>query len=106
MDETSKIENLSKYNSLLDRLRQPRRYMAKTSVPNLCYYLKRAGLSNEDIKDRVKKDLIKYGDGGKNGYSRTTIDDNIPVEFKDPERVARGKRAAERVKLIKSCITI
>jgi hypothetical protein len=94
MDETSKIKNLSKYNSLLDRLRQPRRYMAKTSVPNLCYYLKEAGFDIEFIRNKVRHDLVD----GPYPYSRRTIDENIPAEFKDPERIARGKRAAEKIK--------
>lgn len=94
MDETSKTKNLSKYNTLLDRLRQPRRYMAKTSVPNLCHYLKGAGFDNESIRDKVRKDLVN----GPYPYSRSIIDKNIPAEFKDPERVARGKRLAEKIK--------
>ena len=59
---------------------------AKELIPQLCYALANEDpqLSNEDIRYRIKHDLIDI-------WSRTTIQENIPDEFKD-----KGKQNAKQ----------
>ena len=64
------------YDELLQIIKNEHKNRAKELIPQLCYALKSEDhrLSEEDIRDRIKHDLIDI-------WSRTTIQENIPDEF-------------------------
>ena len=72
---------------------------AKEFIPQLCYALQNEDvfLSNEDIRDRIKKDLIDI-------WSKTTIQNNIPDEFKDMAKQAAKEKADQKKEERYSCI--
>jgi hypothetical protein len=90
MDLLSAIKNLSKYGLSEDVVRECN-LTGSILIPKLCYLLKSRGYNNKSIKNIARHDLIDI-------WCRKTIDSNIPKEFLDPERVARGKRIAMKVK--------
>ena len=61
-------------------------------MPKLCYALKAEdqNLSNEDIAERIKKDLIEI-------WSRNTIYNHLPDEFKAKEKIKAGKQSHKNV---------
>lgn len=69
------------YDELLQEIKSEHQSRAKELIPELCYALANENpwLSEEDMRDRIKKDLIDI-------WSRTTIQENIPDEFKDKEK--------------------
>jgi hypothetical protein len=91
------------YDELLQTIKNEHKNRAKELIPQLCYALKSEDhrLSKEDIRDRIKHDLIDI-------WSRTTIQENIPDEFKD-----KGKQEAKQTtdenknekKVIESSVT-
>ena len=74
------------YDELLLTIKNEHKNRAKELIPQLCYTLANEDpqLSKEDIRDRIKHDLIDI-------WSRTTIQENIPDEFKD-----KGKQEAKQ----------
>ncbi len=76
---------------LLRQIKREHQAKAKEFIPQLCYALKNedAFLSNEDIRDRIKKDLIDI-------WSKTTIQNNIPDEFKDKAKQSAKEKADQK----------
>ena len=64
-------------------------------IPKMCNALRNENsyYSNEDIRDRVRKDCLEAG------LAESTITHNIPEEFKDPIKVAAGKKSAGKKKI-------
>ena len=60
-------------------------------IPKMCNALRKENphISNRDIRDRVIKDCKDAG------LASSTITHNIPLEFKNPNKVKAGKKSAE-----------
>ena len=99
----NQIENKKiSYDELLRQIKKEHMAKAKEFIPQLCYALQNEDvfLSNEDIRDRIKKDLIDI-------WSKTTIQNNIPDEFKDDaKQVAKEKADQKRKNVIEECVTV
>src|SRR5262249_36071173 len=81
-DDISRNQNKkTSYDELLQKIKSEYTNRAKELIPQLCYALKNEdhSLSKEDIRDRIKRDLNDF-------WSRTTIQENTPEEFKDNEK--------------------
>ena len=90
--EDFQIENKkTSYDELLLQIKKEHQAKAKEFIPQLCYALQNedAFLSNEDIRDRIKKDLIDI-------WSKTTIQNNIPDEFKDMAKQAAKEKQIKK----------
>jgi hypothetical protein len=102
-EDVSKIENKKIcYDELLQHIKKEHQAKAKEVIPRLCYALQNedAFLSSEDIRDRIKKDLIDI-------WSKTTIQNNIPDEFKDETKQAAKEKADQKRKnIIEECVTM
>jgi len=83
-------KNTSKYDELIQLIKSKHYTIAKEYIPKLCYALREENpnLTNEDINERIKKDLVDI-------WSRTTIYTSLPEEFKDEDK---GKRISEGMK--------
>jgi hypothetical protein len=101
--DVSQIENKKIcYDELLQQIKKEHQAKAKELIPLLCYALQNEDpfLSSEDIRDRIKKDLIDI-------WSKTTIQDNIPDEFKDEAKQASKEKADQKRKNItEECVTV
>lgn len=86
-------KNTSKYDELIRQIKEGHNIIAKESIPKACYALKEenSNLSNEDIRDRIKQDLIEI-------WSRTTIYEHMPEEFKDQEKAEEIKEGIKQKK--------
>ena len=96
-EEVSQIENKKTcYDELLKQIKKEHQAKAKEFIPRLCYALQNEGsfLSNEDIRDRIKKDLIDI-------WSKTTIQNNIPNEFKNKAKHAAKEKADQAIRGIR-----
>lgn len=82
----------NEYDNLLRELRQTIRRIAKEWIPKLCYALQRSDprLTNEDIRETVKRDLIL-------DWSRTTVYEHIPDEFKDKIKQEAARQSHKNV---------
>jgi hypothetical protein len=102
-EDFNQIENKKiSYDELLRQIKKEHQATAKEFIPQLCYALQNedAFLSNEDIRDRIKKDLIDI-------WSKTTIQNNIPDEFKDDAKQAAKEKADQKRKnVIEECVTV
>ena len=102
-EDFNQIENKKiSYDELLRQIKKEHQAKAKEFIPQLCYALQNedAFLSNEDIRDRIKKDLIDI-------WSKTTIQNNIPDEFKnDAKQAAKEKADQKRKNVIEECVTV
>ena len=102
-EDFNQIENKKiSYDELLRQIKKEHQAKAKEFIPQLCYALQNedAFLSNEDIRDRIKKDLIDI-------WSKTTIQNNIPDEFKDDAKQAAKEKADQKRKnVIEECVTV
>jgi len=80
------------YDEILKELKDDHKSKATKYIPRLCYSLQNEDqhLSKEDITERIKKDLIDI-------WSRTTIYDNIPDEFKHEVKQKAGKQSHKNV---------
>jgi hypothetical protein len=90
------------YDELLKQIKKEHQTKAKEIIPRLCYALRNedAFLSSEDIRDRIKKDLIDI-------WSKTTIQNNIPNEFKnEAKQSAKEKADQKRKNVIEECVTV
>jgi hypothetical protein len=101
-EDFNQIENKKiSYDELLRQTKKEHVAKAKEVIPQLCYALQNEDvfLSNEDIRHRIKKDLIDI-------WSKTTIQNNIPDEFKDDvKQVAKEKADQKRKNIIEECVT-
>jgi hypothetical protein len=101
-EDVSQIENKKIcYDELLQQIKKEHQAKAKEIIPLLCYALQNEDpfLSSEDIRDRIKKDLIDI-------WSKTTIQDNIPDEFKnEAKKSAKEKADQKRKNVIEECVT-
>ena len=63
-------------------------------IPKMCNALRKENphISNRDVRDRIKKDCKDAG------LATSTITHNIPLEFKNPNKVKAGKKSAEEKK--------
>jgi len=96
-EEVSQIENKKIcYDELLKQIKKEHQAKAKEFIPRLCYALQNEDsfLSNEDIRDRIKKDLIDI-------WSKTTIQNNIPNEFKNKAKHAAKEKADQAIRGIR-----
>jgi hypothetical protein len=80
------------YDELLAQIKSEHETKAKALIPELCYLLRKEDpwLSNDDIKDRVKKDLVDI-------WSPTTISKYIPDEFKNKKHQETGRMKGKSV---------
>ena len=80
------------YDEILKELKDDHKSKATKYIPRLCYSLQNEDqhLSKEDITERIKKDLIDI-------WSRTTIYDNIPDEFKHEVKQKAGRQSHKNV---------
>lgn len=93
-ETVSQIKNKkSPYDELLQRIKTEHQTRAKELIPKLCYTLEKEDpwLSKEDIRDRIKHDLIDI-------WSRDTIQKNIPEELKNEAKQEAKKKADENRK--------
>ena len=81
------------YDELVKTIKSEHKNLAKELIPQLCYALANEDpmLSEEDIRARIKKDLIDI-------WSISTIYDNIPDEFKDKQKQEAGKKRKKNVR--------
>jgi hypothetical protein len=81
------VTDYSKYDQLLEQARGSAKYW----IPKLCQALREenAEMSNEDIKERVKKDCSLI-------WQRGTITDALPEEYKDKTRSGLGKKGRQK----------
>src|ERR687898_882622 len=81
----------SNYNKLLEQAREAGTILARTWIPRLCQALKRENpeMPSEDVKETVTKDCADI-------WSRATIRNNMPGEFKDPQKQEAGKKGREK----------
>jgi hypothetical protein len=79
------------YEVLLQLARNAGEMLAKTWIPRLCDQLRKENpeMPNEDIKETVTKDC-------KDIWSKATIRDNIPDEYKDPKKQEAGRKGREK----------
>jgi hypothetical protein len=102
-EDVSQIENKKIcYDELLREIKKAHQAKTKEFIPQLCYALQNEDpfLSNEDIRDRIKKDLIDI-------WSKTTIQNNIPDEFKnEAKQAAKEKADQKRKNVLEECVTV
>ena len=102
-EDFNQIENKKIfYDEILRQIKKEHQAKAKEIIPQLCYALQNedAFLSNEDIRDTIKKDLIDI-------WSKTTIQNNIPDEFKDDAKQAAKEKADQKRKNVgEECVTV
>lgn len=86
-DNNNKKTSFGEYDELIKRIKEDHAIQAREYIPRLCYALKEedSNLSNEDIKERIKKDLVDV-------WSLRTVYENIPEEFKDEQKQEAGKQ--------------
>ena len=74
---------------------------ACTFIPNMCNALKNEHpeYSNKGIRNQITKDCVNAG------LAQSTITHSIPEDFKDPIKVATGKKRAEKKKIVLSKTT-
>ena len=98
-EDSNQIENKkTSYDVLLRQIKKEHYARAKEYIIRLSYALRNKDplLSNEDITGRIKRDLISI-------WSRTTIYENIPNEFKD-EQKQKAARMSQKNR-IERCAT-
>ena len=99
----NQIENKKiSYDELLRQIKKEHQAKAEEVIPQLCYVLQNEDpfLSNEDIRDRIKKDLLDI-------WSKTTIQNNIPDEFKNvAKQTAKEKADQKRKNVVEECVTV
>lgn len=80
------------YDELLQKIKNEHETKAKELIPQLCYALASEDLwlSKEDIRDRIKKDLVDI-------WSLRTITKYIPNEFKDEQMQDAGRKDKKKV---------
>ncbi|HEY7080498.1 MAG TPA: hypothetical protein VH500_12400 [Nitrososphaeraceae archaeon] len=102
-EDFNQVENKKiSYDELLQQIKKEHQAKAKEFIPQLCYALQNEDpfLSDEDIRDRIKKDLIDI-------WSKTTIQNNIPDEFKDEAKQAAKEKADQKRKnVVEECVTV
>ena len=82
----------SKYDQLLEQAKVAGTEAARTWISKLCQRERKRedkNLSKEDIKDRVEKDCALI-------WSRSTIRNNMPDEYKDPQKQEAGRKGREK----------
>ncbi len=81
----------STYNRLLEQAKAAATETARTWIPKLCKALKEAekNLTNEGIRDRVEEDCAWI-------WSRNTIRNCIPDEYKDKQKQEAGKKGRQK----------
>jgi hypothetical protein len=86
---------MTKYQDLLKKLEQVT-VKAKKIIPEMCSCLKIEDprLSDEEIKDRVKKDVIALG------FSADYVSRCIPKEHKDQNKAESGRKGAHATNLL------
>jgi hypothetical protein len=79
------------YEGLLQLARNAGEMTAKRWIPRLCEALRKedSNLSNDDIRDRIERDC---GDI----WRKETIRNSIPEEYKNPDKVAAGKKGRQK----------
>jgi hypothetical protein len=87
---------MTEYEDLLKELGEYTSVKAKEIVPKLCSCLKIEDptLSNEEIRHRVKKDVIALG------FRSDYVGHIIPKEYKDPVKAESGKKGAQITNLL------
>ncbi len=80
------------YDELLRQIKNEHQAKARVFIPQLCYALQSEDplLRNEDITERIKRDLISI-------WSRTTIYENIPNEFKHEQKQKAARMSHKNV---------
>ncbi|HEY7569761.1 MAG TPA: hypothetical protein VH796_00205 [Nitrososphaeraceae archaeon] len=92
LGDSNQVENEKMcYDELLRQIKKEHQAKAKEFIPKLCCALQNEDpfLSNEDITERIKKDLISI-------WSRTTIYENIPNEFKNEQKRKAAKMSHKK----------
>jgi hypothetical protein len=86
---------MAKYEDLLKELEQVT-VNAKEIIPKMCSCLKIEDpmLSNEEIRNRVKKDVIALG------FRSDYVGHIIPKEYKDPIKAESGRKGAQTTNLL------
>ncbi len=81
---------MTKYEHLLKKLEQVT-VKAKEIIPQMCSCLRieNPTLSNEEIRKRVKKDVIALG------FSADYVSQCIPKELKDQVKAESGRKGAQ-----------